>query len=928
MKMSEIDISVVIPTYNSADFILEALNSVRAQEGVNLELIVVDDLGQDNTREVLQEFKAAVPFPVHLILRDSPQGQATARNVGIDRAGGRYVAFLDSDDQFSSSTTLAEWLAFASSLDLEMACAQYAVVTDRKTAPGRYVPLPPHQPTSARDWPTLANLSSFWQCLYRRAFLDDKQIRFSDRLRQREDRPFFLEALLKADRVGVTGRYFVRHYVRDESSFRTRNVNQLEQFYIHCELISETLNAGLKEGRFSADFLQINLSIYYVNLIDYWGGLLSDLWGDSESKWRVRKLLAIYKTFPRSIAPLYRTDVLRMSGVGESLQREGDIDILYYLVNADKYELAMRVISRKRVPLDAVYGFGPDLDPIREEGICRYLSFNRTQVHFAERPAGEIPPLKDLVRRVVIHVGPPKTGSSVVQQSLERNRFALLRAGYHYPVTGANRERGIRRDRTPGHAFLIDRLSRGDTQLLDELRAEIWTLPHEIHTLILSSENIVSTRFWRGGEIIELLAHAFAPVELEFVYVPRDFEGWFPSYFKEICANPWNMKISSPSSLLSELMDCGVLEPPDRIERRLLAPENVKRVHRESYGTLSKEGRLLAWFLEQIGFPGELPSEVDVALANRSLSDEAAAILLISKKMKLNRARKDAIFSYLAENEGLRNKSFKLIPEATAAKIGRRYTEYVRQLEAAGGVADQPDWADLELEPVDMAAASGAGTAALTIPGPIWKHFLEDSAGQRQLSRIAGTIGAVSLRVDTRVDEIKFNKEMFIAYPGIIEEIERASSSEALPKADVFVLHAPPTLSLSGSLTFGGGWHETVVHIGPKDRTAGAGIYVRRNHQSKSFEVRLYTAYTSFPDQTLVAIPCESGKKYTFQVHIGAGKIDVRLNEESSNRAITVTDYRWHRNSELRIGNNIHAETDFLRRSDDVLIVLERFALA
>lgn len=929
MKMSEIDISVVIPTYNSGDFILETLNSVKAQEGVNLELIVVDDLGQDNTREVLQAFKAAVSFPVHLIFRDSPQGQATARNLGIDRAVGRYVAFLDSDDQFGSSTALAEWLAFASSLDLDIACAQFIVVSKRGTAPGRHLPIPPHQPTSARDWPRLANMSSFWQCLYRRNYLDGKNIRFSDRLRQREDRPFFLDALLKAERIGVTDSSFIHHYIRDESSFRTKSINQLEQFCVHCELVSNTLNSGLSDGRFSADLIQINLCIYYTNLIDYWGPLLSDLWESAEGERLVRKLLALYKTFPRSVAPLYRTDAVRMSGAGETLQMEGDIDILHYLVNADNHELAMRVISRKRVPLDAVFGLGPDLDPDVEEGICRYLSFNRTQPHFVERPLGEIPALHELVRRVVIHVGPPKTGSSVVQQSLERNRFALLRAGYHYPVTGANRERGLRRERTPGHAYLIDRLSRGDAQLLDELRAEIWTLPCAIHTLILSSENIVSTRFWRGGEIIELLANALAPAEIEFVYVPREFEDWFPSYFKESCSNPWNMTTHSPGSLFSELVAEGVLEPPDRIERRLLAPENVKKVHRESYGTLLKEGRLLSWFLEKIGFPGKLPSDVDVRLSNRSLSDEAAAILLVAKKMKLNRTRMDAIFSYLVESEDLRNKSFKLMPEETAAKIGRSYANYLRQLDAGGVGTGQANFAaDAEIEPAEAVAATEAMTSSLTIPRPVWKHFLEHSTGQRQLGRIPGEMGAISLRLDSRLDEIRFNKAAFIVYPKIIQEIERASSRETIPKADNFVLHAPPTLALSGSLTFGGGWHETVLHIGPKSRNDGTGIYVRRNHQNSSFEVRLYTAYTNFADHTLVAIPCETGRQYELRVHIGAGMIDVALNDERSSRAITTTDYRWHRNTEMRIGNNIHAEADFLRKGDDFVIVLERFTLA
>lgn len=86
-------ISIVIPTYNSARFIGDALNSVIAQKIDNLETIVVDDGSSDNTREVVKSFGKEIKY-----LWQENRGAAAARNVGIKAAGGEWIAFLDSDD--------------------------------------------------------------------------------------------------------------------------------------------------------------------------------------------------------------------------------------------------------------------------------------------------------------------------------------------------------------------------------------------------------------------------------------------------------------------------------------------------------------------------------------------------------------------------------------------------------------------------------------------------------------------------------------------------------------------------------------------------------------------------------------------------------------------------------------------------------------
>ncbi len=86
-------VSVVIPTYNRAGFIKEAIDSVLAQTYSELELIVVDDGSIDETEKILLPYKNKI----HLLKQEN-KGVSAARNLGIAQAKGEWVAFLDSDD--------------------------------------------------------------------------------------------------------------------------------------------------------------------------------------------------------------------------------------------------------------------------------------------------------------------------------------------------------------------------------------------------------------------------------------------------------------------------------------------------------------------------------------------------------------------------------------------------------------------------------------------------------------------------------------------------------------------------------------------------------------------------------------------------------------------------------------------------------------
>ncbi|WP_051237922.1 glycosyltransferase family 2 protein [Lacticigenium naphthae] len=95
--MEKVVVSIVIPTYNRQDLLLKAIDSLFNQTYRQFEIIVVDDCSTDGTQEALNRLND----PRVIYMRHTQnKGAGEARNTGIEKAQGEYVAFLDSDDKW------------------------------------------------------------------------------------------------------------------------------------------------------------------------------------------------------------------------------------------------------------------------------------------------------------------------------------------------------------------------------------------------------------------------------------------------------------------------------------------------------------------------------------------------------------------------------------------------------------------------------------------------------------------------------------------------------------------------------------------------------------------------------------------------------------------------------------------------------------
>lgn len=101
MKHNKLFFSVILPTFNRADFLTESILSVIAQTYNNWELIIVDDGSTDNTKKLVNKY-CEIDYRIKYFYQENSERSA-ARNFGTSKAKGNWVCFLDSDDKFHKS---------------------------------------------------------------------------------------------------------------------------------------------------------------------------------------------------------------------------------------------------------------------------------------------------------------------------------------------------------------------------------------------------------------------------------------------------------------------------------------------------------------------------------------------------------------------------------------------------------------------------------------------------------------------------------------------------------------------------------------------------------------------------------------------------------------------------------------------------------
>ena len=119
-------VSVVIPVFNSEQYIEKAITSVLHQSEKNIELIVVDDCSTDASWEIIRSI-AASDNRIHIFRNATNKGVARARNIGLEQSAGEFIAFLDGDDYWFPEK-LEKQLKLQKMTDADLVYCSYEIV--------------------------------------------------------------------------------------------------------------------------------------------------------------------------------------------------------------------------------------------------------------------------------------------------------------------------------------------------------------------------------------------------------------------------------------------------------------------------------------------------------------------------------------------------------------------------------------------------------------------------------------------------------------------------------------------------------------------------------------------------------------------------------------------------------------------------------
>ena len=280
----EYKVSVIVPCYNSENFLKETLDNLLGQTLKEIQIITVNDGSTDSTADIIAEY-ASKDSRILSVYQENA-GVSAARNNGIERAEGKYTVFLDSDDLFSENALEAMYNALEeNSADLGICRlmrfgyggTEYNPIVDSFTK---------EKNIDCYDKRLLWNFLTCNKC-YRTGLLQKSGVRFP-KLRYSEDGAFFMQFIYKTQ-PKITGVYDAVMKYRRLSPDQGYSVSQrieyelVDHFSQSHELIYEKAKKSFdgKTRENTEEYLQEILNKYFTALVNEF---YRSLWrGDDET---------------------------------------------------------------------------------------------------------------------------------------------------------------------------------------------------------------------------------------------------------------------------------------------------------------------------------------------------------------------------------------------------------------------------------------------------------------------------------------------------------------------------------------------------------------------------------------------------------------------------------------------------------------------
>lgn len=266
-------ISIIIPVYNVAPYIEECIQSVMNQTYKNLEVLIVDDCGTDNSMDLVfrmlgnQEVVVRQNILFRVIHHDRNKGLSEARNTGIEEASGDYVFFLDSDDSIADNCieTMVDY-ALKTQADIVESKVHTYYLEERTPICG--------------FWDNSEKIKQIfydrqvhpeaWGRLVKKELIDKNKFRFPAKIVM-EDLPWGLQLFCNAQSLCLIPDKLYYYTARPDSIMSKKNFNKRFDDFAKvlslCLAIADKYNES-KSG-FFINWLEYNKAVFFRNIVDF-----------------------------------------------------------------------------------------------------------------------------------------------------------------------------------------------------------------------------------------------------------------------------------------------------------------------------------------------------------------------------------------------------------------------------------------------------------------------------------------------------------------------------------------------------------------------------------------------------------------------------------------------------------------------------------
>jgi glycosyltransferase involved in cell wall biosynthesis len=512
-------LSIIIPTFNAEKKIQTAIASLLKIKNQDLiEIIIVNDCSTDNTFKVLNNYSDNIK----ILNLDKNVGCGLARNKGVKIAIGQYISFLDADDIY-----LLEDLSFFNDLvsktHSDLYLFRHKIKTDDENINLKF------QNNNYelfniefKQNPSLIKERPCWSIIYKKNYLLDNKIFF--KRSHWEDFDFVLEALCNSIKITNVNLDIIEYnkLSKNTISGKIKNSDDLNLIY---DQFDQSYSHIRKYKDSSEKVYNIIVAYNFAKFVHL---SKENFYDDNKIKF-LEKFVTLIKN--HSITNEF---FFQQENEGITYNKIENLTFLYYLINNYDFNIFKKAINHK-LPIKMLDIF------FENTFLKKYLKDNMDCLKYFE--TNNISNLLNFdtgnLKKIFIHMGLPKTGTSAIQNFLYKERFEMKTHGILYPesITSFNFDRSRKIIFKNNINNFFDHNYLADIQNYPNINHDVFykKLAAEIlenkdcENLILSSENL----YFANDKLLFKLKNLFKDLDIKIIFTKRNYYEWLDSYFYE-----------------------------------------------------------------------------------------------------------------------------------------------------------------------------------------------------------------------------------------------------------------------------------------------------------------------------------------------------------------------------------------------------------